>query len=58
MRLKLLQWGGGITGHLLFTPVMSHESEVYIFYKFKINILAELVHLIIFCLSFLFFKTY
>lgn len=29
-----IQWGGGITGHLLFTPVMSHESEVYRFYIF------------------------
>ena len=25
---RSVQWGGGITGHLLFTPVMSHESEV------------------------------
>ena len=52
-----VQWGGGIMGHLLFTFVISHESEVYRFYKFKINILAELVHLIIFSL-FLLFKTY
>ena len=29
---------------------MSHESEVYRFHIFKINILAELVYLIIFCL--------
>ena len=53
----LIQWGGGITGHLLFTPVMTHKSEVYRFYIFKINILAELVYLIIFCL-FLLIKTY
>ena len=52
-----IQWGGGITGHLHFTPVMSHESEVQRFCTFKIKILAELVYLIIFCL-FLLFKTY
>ena len=39
-----LQWGRGITGHLLFTPVM-------------INSLAELFYLISFCLLLL-FKTY
>ena len=46
-----IQWGGGITGHLLFTPVMSHESEVYRFYIFKINILTGLVYLIIYSVS-------
>ena len=54
---KELQWGGGITGHLLFTPVMTHKSEVYKFYIFEMNILTELVYLIIFCL-FLLFKPY
>ena len=43
-------------GHLLFTPVMTDKSEVYRFNIFKINILAKLVYLIIFCL-FLLFKT-
>ena len=51
-----IQRGGGITGHLLFTPVMTHKSEVSRFYIFKINIVAVLVYLIIFCL-FLLFKT-
>ena len=53
----ILQWGGGITGHLPFTPVMTHKSEVYKFYIFEMNILTELVYLIIFCL-FLLFKPY
>ena len=26
-----IQWGGGITGHQLFTPVMTHKIEVCIF---------------------------
>ena len=30
----LVQWGGGITGHLLFTPVMTHKSEVYRLFHF------------------------
>ena len=53
----LIQWGGGIMGHLLFTPAMTHKSELYKFYIYKINLLVEVVYLIIFCL-FLLFKTY
>ena len=49
--------GWGYYGTSTFHPVMTHKSEVYRFYIFKINILAELVYLIIFCL-FLLFKTY
>ena len=37
------KWGGGITGNLLYTPVITHKSEVYRFNIFKMNILAELV---------------
>ena len=55
--INLVQWGGGITGHPLFTPVMTQKIEVFRFKIYQINILAELVYLISFRL-FVLFKTY